>query len=105
MRFALLGAVHRNVGIFDQGFGIIAIVGIDADADARGNLQLVSLHHDGQGQVSRIFCATMAASSCFVIFTKAATNSSPPMREMISALRRLAVSRLATSLSRISPCA
>ena len=42
-----LGLVHRRVGILDQGLGIEAIVGIDAEADAGGDVQVVLI--DGMG--------------------------------------------------------
>ena len=39
----LLGAVHRHVGVLEQAFRIVAVVGINRDADRRRHIDLVLL--------------------------------------------------------------
>ncbi len=39
----VLGAVHRGVGILDQGLAVGAVLGEQADADTAGRIQFMAL--------------------------------------------------------------
>ena len=45
-----LGVIHRGIGIFHQGAGILAIVRVNADADARAGVQAITIDLIGLGQ-------------------------------------------------------
>jgi hypothetical protein len=36
----LFGAVHGRIGIFQQGVGLLAVIGVEADTDAGGDKEL-----------------------------------------------------------------
>ncbi len=38
----VLGAVHRQVGVLEQGVGVLRVVGVDADAQAGRHHQLAA---------------------------------------------------------------
>ena len=43
-----LGRIHGRIGILDQRLDIVAVVGIDADPDAAGNVERISIQIEGR---------------------------------------------------------
>ena len=38
---ALFGVIHRAIGVLDRRFDVLAVVGVEADADAQGDVELM----------------------------------------------------------------
>ena len=49
---ALLGQVHGGVGVLDEGVAVGAVMGIDGDADAQGDGELVARQLEGPGHAA-----------------------------------------------------
>ena len=81
----VLCVIHRGVRALDQGLRIRAVVGVDADADARGDMELPARRYCAVPPArARIFSALRAASSARSISESSTTNSSPPWRLTVS---------------------
>jgi hypothetical protein len=92
-----LGVVHRRVSTLYQGFRILSVSRVDADADAAIDMQIQFPPMEwGPLSARRILLALLAASSGRVISESRITNSSPPWRLTVSDLRTLASNRLET---------
>lgn len=45
-----LGVIHRGIGVLHHGFNVFAVIRIDADPDAQGDMQLLAADGVWQGE-------------------------------------------------------
>ena len=55
VRPARFGVIHRGVGVLEQRLGILTVVGVEADPDAGGDVELMALDAVRRGECGHDF--------------------------------------------------
>jgi hypothetical protein len=98
----VLGAIERNIGVLQELLWRGAVMRRESYADAGANHHLMLLYFERSAQGFDDACASDVASSGWVAAHCRITNSSPPMRAMVSVSRTQFRNRPVTAFSNVS---